>query len=241
MIPESQVNQPAAKQLRKKAIAVYLTRETLSVAGMALILFWPAGTLDWGMGWALVALWAAWVMALAWIVIWRSPDMLMERLGAKRGSKNWDAIIASSLGLLQAARCILGGFDQRLGWSTGISLPVQVAFLIIGILGGALFIWAVASNKFFSQVVRIQTERGHTVAQEGPYRFIRHPGYAGSILMEIGAPLTLGSWWALIPSAVFIFLMVVRIVLEERALRAGLPGYPEFAHRVKYRLVPGIW
>ncbi len=241
MIPEAQVNQAAGEPLRKKAIAVYLTREALSVAGLALILFWPAGRLDWGMGWALVALWAAWVVAMAWIVIRRTPELLLERLGPRKGSKSWDAILQPALSLLQAARCILGGFDQRFAWTTGISLPVQVAFLIVGVLGGALFIWAVASNKFFSQVVRIQDERGHTVARQGPYRLIRHPGYAGSILMEIGAPFILGSWWALIPSSAFVILMAVRTVLEERTLQAGLPGYAEYARSVKYRLLPGIW
>lgn len=241
MIPEAQVSRPAGKQVHKKAVAIYLTREALSVAGMALLLFWPAGKLDWGMGWALVALWAAWVAAIAWIVIRRTPELLLERLGPRKGSKSWDAVLQPALSLLQAARCIVGGFDQHYGWTSGISLPVQVTFLVIGCLGGALFIWAMASNKFFSQVVRIQNERGHTVAQEGPYRWIRHPGYTGSILMEIGAPLTLGSWWALLPSALLIILLVVRTVLEDRTLQAGLGGYAAYVQKVKYRLVPGIW
>jgi protein-S-isoprenylcysteine O-methyltransferase Ste14 len=241
MIPDIPANHSAVKQAPKRAIAIYLTREALSVAGMVVILFWPAGKLNWGMGWALVALWTAWVAAMAWVVIRRSPELLLERLGARKGSQKWDAVIQPTLSLLQAARCIVGGFDQRNGWSSGISPSAQVAFLIIGGLGAALFVWAAASNKFFSQVVRIQDERGHAVAQGGPYRWIRHPGYAGSILMEIGAPLILGSWWALVPSSLLVLLMVVRTVLEERTLRSGLPGYAEYAQRVKYRLVPGIW
>ncbi len=241
MIQDSQVGQAARKPIPKRAVTVYVIREVLSVMGMALLLFWPAGRLDWGMGWALLALWAAWVAALAWIVIHRSPELLMERLGAKKGSKSWDAIIQPGLSLLTAARCVVGGFDQHYGWTTGISLPPQLIFLFIGCLGGALFIWAAASNPFFSQVVRIQSERGQTIAQGGPYRSIRHPGYAGSILMEIAAPMILGSWWALIPSGAFVILMVVRTALEDRALQAELPGYPDYAQKVKYRLVPGIW
>ncbi len=237
----AQVDQADVKKPPKRAITVYLTRETLSVVGLAVILFWPAGRLDWGMGWALVALWAAWVAGMAWIVIRRNPDMLLERLGPKRGSKRWDAILQPTLSLLQAARCIVGGFDQRYGWTSGISPSTQVAFLIVGSLGAALFIWAAASNPFFSQVVRIQSERGHTVAQEGPYVFIRHPGYAATILMEIGAPLILGSWWALIPSGLFVFSLIVRTALEDRTLRQELPGYPEYAEKVKYRLIPGAW
>ncbi len=241
MIPATPANQSAVNQAPKRAIIVYLIREALSVVGMIVILFWPAGRLDWGMGWALVALWTAWVAAIAWIVIYRNPDLLLERLGPRKGSKSWDAILQPSLSLLQAARCIIGGFDHHYSWTAGIGLSAQVAFLIVGGLGAALFIWAMASNKFFSQVVRIQNERGHAVAQGGPYRWIRHPGYAGVILMEIGAPLILGSWWALIPSGLIVVLMIIRTVLEERALQAELPGYAEYAQQVKYRLAPGIW
>ncbi len=237
----AQVDQADVKKPPKRAITVYLTREALSVVGLAVILFWPAGRLDWGMGWALVALWSAWVAGMAWIVICRNPDMLLERLGPKRGSKRWDAIVQPTLSLLQAGRCIVGGFDQRYNWTSGISPSAQVAFLIIGCLGAALFIWAAASNPFFSQVVRIQSERGHSVAQGGPYRFIRHPGYTATILMEIGAPLILGSWWALIPSGLFVILLIVRTALEDRTLRQELPGYLEYAEKVKYRLIPGVW
>ncbi len=241
MIPGAQVSQAGVKQVPKRAIIVYLIREAFSVVGLAVLIFWPAGRLDWGMGWALVALWTAWVAAMAWIVIRRSPGMLMERLGPKKGSQKWDSVIQPGLSLLQAGRCILGGFDQHYGWSSGIALSTQVSFLIVGWLGAALFIWAVSANQFFSQVVRIQDERGHRVAQGGPYRLVRHPGYAGSILMEIGSAFTLGSWWALVPSGLFTVLMVVRTLLEERTLRAGLPGYTEYTQKVKYRLLPGIW
>ena len=241
MIPGAQASQPGVKHLPRRAIIVYLTRDALSVVGLAVILFWPAGGLDWGMGWAVVALWAAWSAAMAWIVIRRNPGLLMERLGPKKGSQKWDAVIQPALSLLQAGRCIVGGLDHRYAWSSGIAPTTQVAFLIVGGLGLALFVWAVASNQFFSQIVRIQDERGQSVAQGGPYRLIRHPGYAGSILMEIGSALTLGSWWALIPSGLLAVLMVVRTVLEERTLRAGLPGYTEYAQKVRYRLVPGIW
>ncbi len=237
----AQVNQAEAQKPPRRAITTYLTREALSVVGMAVILFWPAGRLDWGMGWALVALWAAWEAGMAWVVIRKNPGMLLERLGAKKGSKRWDAILMPTLSLLQAVRCIVGGLDQRYGWTSGFSPSTQIAFLIVGGLGAALFIWAAASNPFFSQVVRIQSERGHTVAQGGPYRFVRHPGYAATILMEITAPLILGSWWALIPSGMLAIVLIVRTALEDRTLRQELPGYPEYAQQIKYRMIPGVW
>jgi len=104
-----------------------------------------------------------------------------------------------------------------------------------------LVVWATASNTFFSQVVRIQTERGHTVATGGPYRYLRHPGYFGAILYELAAPILLGSWPALLISSVSAALLVLRTALEDRTLQAELPGYTEYARRVRYRLLPGIW
>jgi protein-S-isoprenylcysteine O-methyltransferase Ste14 len=100
---------------------------------------------------------------------------------------------------------------------------------------------ATASNAFFSQIFRIQKERGHTVATGGPYRFVRHPGYVGTILFEIATPIMLGSWWALIPGGLSALLYLVRTALEDKALLDELDGYKEYAQKVRYRLLPGIW
>lgn len=104
-----------------------------------------------------------------------------------------------------------------------------------------MVIWATASNAFFSQIVRIQTERGHAVASGGPYRYLRHPGYAGAIVYEAAVPILLASGWSGIASGAAVALLVLRTVLEDRTLQAELPGYADYARRVRYRLVPGIW
>ena len=104
-----------------------------------------------------------------------------------------------------------------------------------------MFGWAMTTNAFFSTAVRIQSDRGHTVCRSGPYRFVRHPGYVGAILMSLGTPLLLGSAWALIPAAAAMVLMVLRTHLEDDTLRAELPGYEDYAHDVRYRLVPRLW
>ena len=104
-----------------------------------------------------------------------------------------------------------------------------------------MFVWATASNAFFSQIVRIQAERDHTVATGGPYRVVRHPGYTGAILCELAVPVLLASWPALIAGVVGAALLVLRTALEDRTLQAELAGYAEFARRVRYRLLPGIW
>jgi len=101
--------------------------------------------------------------------------------------------------------------------------------------------WAMASNAFFSRTVRLQAERDQTVGTGGPYRYVRHPAYAGEILYELAVPVLLASWWALIPSALGAGLLVLRTALEDRTLQPGLAGYAAYARRVRWRLVPGIW
>jgi len=97
------------------------------------------------------------------------------------------------------------------------------------------------TNVYFSTVVRIQSDRGHTVCRSGPYRFVRHPGYAGAILQSLGIPFLLGTFWALIPGLIAAALMVIRTALEDRLLQAELPGYLDFVRDVRYRLMPGVW
>lgn len=101
--------------------------------------------------------------------------------------------------------------------------------------------WATASNRFFSQIFRIQSERGHTVATGGPYRYVRYPAYVGAIVYELAAPILLASWWAWIISVLSIFLLILRTALEDRTLQADLAGYTEYARQVRYRLLPGVW
>ena len=105
----------------------------------------------------------------------------------------------------------------------------------------ALSVYAMASNRFFSPVVRIQHERGHTLVTSGPYRFVRHPGYVGAILASACGGVALGSWWSLVPLAPFAALFLRRTAVEDRMLRADLDGYAGYAERVPYRLVPGRW
>jgi protein-S-isoprenylcysteine O-methyltransferase Ste14 len=110
--------------------------------------------------------------------------------------------------------------------------------LISGIVG---LIWAQSVSKFFEPTVRIQTDRGHRVIDTGPYALVRHPGYVAACLLNLGIPLSLGSFWALVPAILLCLLLVVRTVLEDKTLWNELTGYEEYTHRVRYRLVPGVW
>ena len=120
-------------------------------------------------------------------------------------------------------------------------LACHAGGLLLTLLGYALFLWAMASNAFFAEGVRIQEERGHTVATGGPYRYVRHPGYVGAIVAQLATPLLLESPWAVIPSAGSAGLYVLRTCLEDRTLVEELPGYREYARRVRCRLLPGVW
>jgi protein-S-isoprenylcysteine O-methyltransferase Ste14 len=135
----------------------------------------------------------------------------------------------------------LAGLDQR--WNLTPPLPLWVR--LFGVLafgaGYSMVLWAMYSNNYFSQVVRIQSERGHITVTSGPYRFVRHPGYLGMMLSLFGAVFLLDSLWGLICFALYLILIVTRTLLEDRTLRAELPGYSEYASHTKYRLIPGIW
>jgi len=220
----------------------YAVREVLSLVGMGVALFWSAGRLDWWPAWAALAVMAFWTAATAVIVFRHRPELLAERLGPRKGEKRWDAAIVSLLGLVTLVRYVLAGLDQRHGWTGGLPLGVQLLALAGCILGNdVLFVWAAAANAYFSRIMRIQSERGHTVVYDGPYRYVRHPAYAGSILYELAVPVLLASWPALIVSGLSAGLLILRTALEDRTLQAELAGHVDYVHRVRYRLLPGIW
>jgi protein-S-isoprenylcysteine O-methyltransferase Ste14 len=227
--------------MRSKQIARYIVRETLGIVGMGVALFWSAGQINWWPGWAAMAVMLAWIVATAIIVLSYNPDLLAERLGPRKGAKPWDTAILSILGLTQLARYIIAGLDQRNGWTGGLPITAQIASLALCAVGYSLVVWATASNAFFSQIVRIQSERDHAVVTGGPYHYMRHPAYFGAILYELTVPILLASWWALILSGLNALLLIVHTALEDRALKGELTGYADYTRQVPYRLLPGIW
>jgi len=136
---------------------------------------------------------------------------------------------------------ITGGLGERYGWPHPPSPTAQIAGVILFAAGCWLVIWAMGSNNYFSTVVRIQRERGHTVASGGPYQYIRHPGYSGMIGFTLAIPLILGSHAAFIPAIATVAVTILRTALEDRTLQRELDGYRGYAGRVRFRLVPGLW
>lgn len=229
------------KSMNAKLIARYTFRETLNILGMGAALFWSAGTMDWWPAWASIGVSLAWIIATANVILRFNPALLAERLGPRKGTKPWDTMIVSLLGLTTLLRYIVAGLDQRFGWTGGLPFAAQVTALMVCVLGYALFVWATVSNAFFSQIVRIQTERGHAVVTGGPYQFVRHPAYIGVIFYELAVSILLASWWALILSGLSVMLLILRTAREDQTLQAELTGYVDYTHQVRYRLLPGIW
>ncbi len=227
--------------MNQKVAVRFCVRELMGVAIIGVALFWAAGTLEWLPAWAVIAVTAVWSASIFIVIMKTNPDLLVERLGPRKGAKRWDTVIMGIVGVAQLARYIVAGLDHRHSWSGSFSPVVQAIALLLCILGYGLVTWATASNAYFSQIVRLQPERGHSVATGGPYKFVRHPAYSGGILFDLAVPLLLGSWWALIPSGLSALLFVFRTALEDRTLQTELQGYADYAKKVKYRLLPGVW
>jgi protein-S-isoprenylcysteine O-methyltransferase Ste14 len=229
------------KNMDPRLVARYAVREAMGIVVMGVALFWSAGEISWWPAWAAIAVMLGWITATAIVILRLNPTLLAERLGPRKGAKGWDVAILSMLGMSQLARYIVAGLDHRHDWTGNFPLAGQLVALAICILGYALVVWATASNAFFSQIVRIQSERGHTVAAGGPYHYVRHPAYLGAVLYELAAPILFASWWSFVPSGFAAILLVLRTALEDRSLQAELNGYADYALQVRYRLLPGIW
>ena len=171
------------------------------------------------------------------------PGLMADRVKfGKSDVKRWDKILSPLMSFsVGFPMVIVAGLDHRFSWTTPFALWVNLVGLLLVGLGYAVAIWAMIVNSFFSTVVRIQKERGHVVCDTGPYRIIRHPGYAGNLLALFGIVMALDSLWALIPAIAALVIVLIRTPLEDQTLRAELPGYREYTCRVRYRLFPGIY
>jgi protein-S-isoprenylcysteine O-methyltransferase Ste14 len=196
--------------------------------------------------------WEAWVYALVGIFGFaisrvlaarRHPYLIAERARTLQheDAKPWDKFLSPLVGLGGVLILIVIGLDALLGWSPPFSVPVKILALFTILAGYALGSYALIENRFFSGVVRIQTDRGHQVVSSGPYRWIRHPGYAGALLTYLATPFFLDSFWAFLPTMFITLGMVIRTSLEDQVLQEELEGYREYTCRVRYRLLPGVW
>jgi protein-S-isoprenylcysteine O-methyltransferase Ste14 len=210
----------------------------------AMVLFGASGRLDWWMAWIYIGLATFFSMTSRIIMLRKHPGLIAERarFTERRNAKPWDRILAPLVATLgPMVMLLVAGLDLRFGWSRGFPLELQIAGLFITVLGFIPGAWASVENKYFSAVVRIQHDRGHTTVTSGPYQYVRHPGYAGGIIVNFAMALALNSPWVLIPALIVSGLVFVRTYLEDKTLQDELEGYREYAERVRYRLFPGLW
>jgi len=224
-----------------RAAAGYLVQISLFVTTFAVALFLSAGRRDWVMGWVFLAITAATHLCIA-LILWMSNRELMAERADVRGKRDLDRILSSIIAFYgPASICIVAGLNLRFGWLPEVPLWVQVAGILVALLGAALIIWAMATNRYFYGVLRVAQDKGHALCSSGPYRLVRHPGYLGMILGDLATPLILHSRWAFIPAVLTVGAFVARTRLEDRALQSGLAGYRDYARTVRYRLLPGVW
>jgi protein-S-isoprenylcysteine O-methyltransferase Ste14 len=196
--------------------------------------------------------WEAWVYAIVFILGFavsrllaarKHSDLLSERAHYMHQSdaKAWDKKLSPAVGFGSGFIPLVAGLDALFSWSASVNMQIKVASLIFILLGFVLGTYALIENRFFSGMVRIQTERGHRVVSSGPYRWVRHPGYAGSLLAYLASPIWLDSWWAFIPAIIISVILVIRTNLEDKTLHEELEGYRDYSDRVRFRLMPGLW
>lgn len=202
-----------------------------------------SGRWDWWEGWFSAAIFILGFVVSRALAVRRHPDIVQERAASMghKDTKPWDKLLAPLVAFGSVFILIVAGLDARFGWSPGFPLAAKVVALAFILIGYALGTYALMENRFFSGTVRIQTERGHRVVSSGPYHWIRHPGYAGSIVTYLAIPVFLDSWWALVPAVLSTGVIVIRTHLEDRTLREELVGYDTYADHVPYRLLPGVW
>lgn len=219
-----------------------MVRSLIGLGIFCALLFGGAGTLAWSEGWLYIVVQVSSSMI---VVLWlrsHNPELLQDRMNLfKRIVKPWDKAIVILLIVASGPFFVLPGIDAvRYRWSDIAPLLKIIGFMGLLASSGLIF-WVMKSNPYASAAVEVQRERGHTTVTTGPYRFVRHPMYAGAILWFVSTPLALGSFTTFIPGIVLTILIVVRTYLEDGTLHQELEGYTTYAKRVKSRLIPGVW
>jgi protein-S-isoprenylcysteine O-methyltransferase Ste14 len=204
-------------------------------------LFIPAGTLAWGNAWLFLGLTFAYEVVNTVLLIRLHPQLLNERgKFVKQGTAAFDRVYVALYLPLGLAILVVSGLDRRYlwshvpGWATALGVVLVLPAFALGLI-------AMLSNPYFECTMRIQQDRGQKVISAGPYGLVRHPGYSALVLSTLAYPLILGSWWAFVPAVTLAAVVVLRTALEDGMLRRGLPGYPDYAARTRFRLVPLVW
>ena len=219
----------------------YLLRQITFVTISVALMFLLAGRLDWLGGWLVTAIQMG-SLAAQWLIVGRRhPDLLLERSGLGEDVERSDIPLAVGMAYGPFVAMLIAGLEVRMQGLPEAAIIVAIAGVALALAGITVTVSAMLANRYFGPVVRIQADRGHEVATDGPYAVVRHPGYVGAVLFYLGLPAVLGSWWSVPIMALLVAITVVRTAREDRYLHAHLVGYDEYAERVRWRLLPRVW
>lgn len=219
----------------------FLIKTLVTTLFFSAILFLSAWKIDYLQGFIFLVTNLITALLNFW-TIRNDSDLMTERSKVGDGAKSWDKIILGLSGLPYLISVVIAGLDSgRFQWSPDFHWIIYAIGIIVTITGQVIFIIARKDNKYFSSVVRIQTDRGHTVCSTGIYKIVRHPGYLGMIISLVAFPLLTGSVWSIIPIVIAVILLFIRTYLEDEALKNELLGYTDYTKRTRQRLIPKIW
>jgi protein-S-isoprenylcysteine O-methyltransferase Ste14 len=219
----------------------FLLKGLVSTLTFSLILFVSAGKVDYTQGWIYLST-NLLVTFMNFLAMGDNTELIIERSKPGEGAKSWDKLLLGISGFIFIFTLVLAGLDSgRYQWTRDLPWGSYVAGILLTFTGQVIFLTARNQNKFFSSIVRIQKDRGHTVCDTGIYRFVRHPGYLGMIVSLSGIPFLVGSVWSAVPVAISIALLFIRTSLEDKTLKNELNGYVEYARKTRFKLIPGIW
>ncbi|WP_455197037.1 methyltransferase family protein [Kaarinaea lacus] len=211
----------------------------------AIALLWPAGTIKWWEAWVIVGLWTVFGVVMTIYLSRYDPALLAERmrlLPIQKDQKAWDKLMMLLFTIAGIALYIVPGFDViRYQWTEPLPMWLEIIAMLIHLPCFWFLWWVMRENTYLSQVVKIDNERGHQVITSGPYAIVRHPMYSVVIVLLFAVPVALGSRYSLILALILTLLMVVRTYFEDQTLHEELQGYPEYAKKTTYRLMPGVW
>lgn len=221
-----------------KNIVRRLFQVSFSIILTLAILLISSGQLNWIYAWVYTLASVLVIIVNAFIF---PAELISERGRKKANVEKWDKIVTGLITIPWFALYLVAGLDHRFGWSAATNTWAHIAALITFLSGNAIVSLAMIANNYFSTKVRIQYDRGHTVSSSGPYSYVRHPGYLGIIIFILSTPLIFGSFWAMIPAFATVILFIIRTYLEDITLKEKLEGYKDYAGKVKFRILPGIW
>jgi protein-S-isoprenylcysteine O-methyltransferase Ste14 len=225
----------------KRDITRRITQIIFQFILVAAILFIASGTLDWLWAWIYLLVSFGILIVNMLVLVPKHPELVAERSREKENTKVWDRILTKVIFFFTIIGLIVAGLDKRFSLTHYLASWFHISGLILYVLGQFLFTWSMTANEFFATTVRLQKDRGQKVAEQGPYQYVRHPGYLGMILSMIAFPIALGTYWVFIPYGIGIIGYIVRTAFEDNTLTQELVGYSQYKEKVKYRLIPGIW